>query len=65
MPHLELVNPVYQHYFIVDTPPTQGSLRKGSSFRERKVNPKPKGKSGRSISLLIKRCKAFFYNLYV
>jgi len=57
MPHLELVNPVYQHYFIVDTPP--------SSFRERKVNPKPKGKSGRSTSLLIKRCKAFFYNLYV
>lgn len=67
MPHLECVNEEFEHYFIVDTPPTQGSLRKGSSFRERKVNPKfkPKDKSGRSISLLIKRCKAFFYNLYV
>jgi hypothetical protein len=27
--------------------------------------PSSPNKSGRSISLLIKRCKAFFYNLYV
>ena len=57
MPHLELINPEFQHYFIVDTPPC--------SFRDRKGNPKRVSKSGRSISLLIKRCKAFFYNLYV
>ena len=50
MPHLECVNEEFKHYFIVYTPPS---------------SPKPKGKSGRSISLLIKRCKAFFYNLYV
>ena len=58
MPHLECVNEEFNHYFIVDTPPTRGSLRKGSS-----PTFKPKGKSGRSISLWIKRCKAFFYNL--
>ncbi len=55
MPHLECVNEEFNHYFIVDTPP--------SSFRDRKSTFKPKGKSGRSISLWIKRCKAFFYNL--
>jgi hypothetical protein len=52
MPHLECVNEEFKHYFIVDTPPSSPTF-------------KPKGKSGRSISLLIKRCKAFFYNLYV
>jgi len=59
MPHLECVNEEFKHYFIVDTPPT--------SFRDRKGNPtfKRVSKSGRSISLLIKRCKSFFYNLYV
>ena len=48
MPHLECVNEEFNHYFIVDTPP--------STF-------KPKGKSVHVFSLLIKRCKAFFYNL--
>ncbi len=56
MPHLECVNEEFKHYFIVDTPP--------SSFRDRKGNPKPKGKSGRSISLLIKRSKSFLRYTY-
>jgi len=47
---LECVNEEFKHYFIVDTPP---------------CSPKRVNKSGRNISLLIKRCKAFFYNLYV
>ena len=56
MPRLECVNEEFKHYFIVDTPPR--------SFRDRKGNPKPKGKSGRNISLLIKRCKSFLRYTY-
>jgi len=36
MPHLECVNEEFQHYFIVDTPP---------SSPKPKRNPKPKRKS--------------------
>jgi len=49
MPHLECVNEEFKHYFIVDTPP---------------CSPKRVSKSGRSISLLIKRCKSFLRYTY-
>ena len=51
MPHLECVNEEFKHYFIVDTPPGSPKF-------------KPKGKSGRSILLLIKRCKSFLHYTY-
>ena len=65
MPHLECVNEEFQHYFIVDTPTRGKRPELAIEGAETGFCSKPKGKSGRNISLLIKRCKAFFYNLYV
>ena len=63
MPHLECVNEEFKHYFIVDKQgkrPVSAIEGAETGFCSKRVS-----KSGRSISLLIKRCKAFFYNLYV
>lgn len=51
MPHLECVNEEFKHYFIVDTPPSSPKFKRVSKF-------------DRSISLLIKRCKAFLHYTY-
>lgn len=65
MPHLQCVNEEFKHYFIIDTPPRQGK-RPVSAIEgaETGFYSKLKGKSVRSISLLIKRCKAFLYYTY-
>lgn len=60
MPHLECVNDEFKHYFIVDSPKRVKREGAETGFYSKRVS-----KSGRGISLLIKRYKAFFYNLYV